>query len=700
MRTPLFVVPLLAALVAAQAPTPTPTSAPTRLTLEQTIGRGARVEYVTPPPPVRWAPDGKHLLRGEEWLEPLTGNAVARPETRTESRPARGGARRRGPGRAELPADAGAAREVQPSPDAKRTAFVRDHNLQVYEAATKETWAVTSDGAPTIRNGILDWVYQEEVYGRGNFRGHWWSPDSRKVAFLRLDETAVKDFTVIDHVPAPLDKDKTVKVEVEKYPKAGDPNPTCRLAIAHADARRVVWADLGAFPADLLVVRVGWTPDARQLVCQIQDRIQTWLDLCYVDPESGKVQRILHEESPTWVNVLEEPRWLADGTFLWVSERTGYKHLYHHAADGKLLHAVTAGEWEFRSIERLDEANGIVWFHGGKDSAIANNLYRVRLDGSDLTRITKGDGSHQVEWNGDATLLLDTVSSVATPPVIRLCRADGTLVRELGASQEHDLQARGFSRPELLELKARDGFGLDAVLIRPVPLDTSARYALWIETYSGPDAPSVSNSFRASAWAQFLAQQGIASLQVNVRTASQKGRAIIGKLYKNFGAQELADLEDAIADLARRHPWIDTDRVGITGWSYGGFMTAYALTHSKAFRLGIAGAGVYDWRLYDTIYTERYMSTPELNPEGYRQSSCLEAAKDLHGHLVLLHGTMDDNVHLQNCMRMVYELQKADKDFELMLYPRSRHGVGSAAQNWQMRKLIWKQIETHLGAPK
>jgi dipeptidyl-peptidase-4 len=273
------------------------------------------------------------------------------------------------------------------------------------------------------------------------------------------------------------------------------------------------------------------------------------------------------------------------------------------------------------------------------------------------------------------------------------------VLRELGASEVPALAEYRTSTWELVQIPARDGFLLDAAVLKPVPFDEGQSYPVWLSTYSGPDAPSVRNRWNGSAWWQYLAQHGVIGFQVNVRTASGKGHAVISKCYRRLGEQELADLEDALAWLTA-HPWADEARVGITGYSYGGFMTAYALTHSDRFALGIAGSGVYDWRLYDTIYTERYMDTPQRNLEGYDRTSVLKAAKDLKGHLVITHGTIDENVHLQNAVQLVYALQKAGAEsFELMIFPEQRHGIRDADLRWHMRRLEWRAIEQHLRPP-
>lgn len=664
------------------------------LTLEQTVGLGGRVHFVAPVAPVAWASDGQHLVvrgrSGVEWLDPRTGERKRPAPDAREAAP-----KVPVPGLVEGPD----RRVPVASPDQKSVAFVRDNDLHVEDLATRETTRLTTDGSRLIYNGLLDWVYQEEVYGRGKFRGHWWSPDGARLAFLRLDQQGVKEFTVVDHVPdvRSLDVDKTVRLETDFYPKAGDPNPTARLGIVDRKGE-TVFADLGAYPEDILIVRVGWRPDASAVVFQVQNRIQTWLDLCTCDPESGQVTRLFRETSESWVNILEEPLWLADGSFLWQSERTGYRHLYHHEADGSLRRAITTGEWQVRDVLRLDEATGRIWFTGTKDGAVNDNAYRTTLAGEDPVRLTPGAGKHGIKLNADASMFIHTFSTLTSLPEVRLCDGEGRVLRVLDRAEPRDLEIYGYQSPELVQIPARDGYLMDATVLKPADFDPEARYAIWLETYAGPGHPSVRNAWQADPWPQFLAQQGYIVLQVDNRSASDKGQRYTAACYRNFGKSELADLEDAIVWLGG-NPWADTSRVGITGWSYGGTMAAYALTNSKTFKLGIAGAGVYDWRLYDTIYTERYMDTPQANPVGYRESSCIERAAHLHGHLILVHGTMDENVHLQNALRFAYALQKAHKDFELMLYPKSRHGVGSFEQHWHLRRLTWRAIQQHLGGP-
>ena len=583
-------------------------------------------------------------------------------------------------------------REAHFSPDDSKLAFVRDQDLHVVDLASGSEARLTWGGNEDLLNGVLDWVYQEEIYGRGDYQGYWWSPDSSRIAFLQLDESPVPEFTVIDHIPQHL------KNEVTRYPKAGDPNPKPRVGVVSASGGETLWIDLSGYrPEDLLIVRVGWNNDGTEVILQAQNKEQTWLDLIAASPENGSCRRLLRETTPAWVNRLDAPYWLQDGSFLWSSERTGWRHLYRYSSQGELLGAVTSGDWEARQLHGVDEESGWVYFSGTRRSPIGLDLYRVKLDGSQISRLTQRPGSHRVRFNSDLSLFVDAWSDFNTPTQTRVHRADGHELRAVDSNPSHRLSQLRLTPPERIQVLTRDGFTLEALLIKPVDFDPSRRYPVMSHVYGGPHAPRVVNRWGGTTylWHQYLAQQGYLIWICDNRTASGKGAQSTWPAYRKLGETELRDLEDGL-DWLKNQPWVDSSRIGLWGWSYGGYMTSYALTHSSRFKIGIAGAPVTDWRLYDTIYTERYMGTPQGNPEGYDKSSVLKAAGNLRGKLLLLHGTIDDNVHLQNTMQLIHELQKADKQFELMLFPGSRHGVRSPQQVWHLRQLMTRFILDNL----
>ncbi|MXX61701.1 MAG: prolyl oligopeptidase family serine peptidase [Holophagales bacterium] len=579
------------------------------------------------------------------------------------------------------------------APNGRRVAFVRDADLYVVDASGNEL-RLTTDGGENTLNGKLDWVYQEEIYGRGNYQAHWWSPDSRRVAFLQTDERDVPRFTVVDHIPfrPPL--------EVYPYPKAGDPNPRVRLGVAKASGAGISWIDPDLYGHDeILIVNVTFSPDGH-VWYQVQDRRQTFLDLHRADPATGESERVLREESHAWVNVLGPPRFLEDGSFLWLSERTGFQHLYRHDQDGKLVRTLTDGRWEVRSLLAVDEDAGAAYVSGTYRSTLGADVLRVPLEGAAPTVLTEATGSHRANFpeEGPVRHWIATSSDLHTPTTMTLRNAGGEPVRKLGGGDVPDLARFDISKPELLQISTSDGVDLEAMLIRPHGFDPDRVYPAWVHVYGGPHAQQVRNGWPGSRgmWFQYLAQQGIVVLVVDNRIASGKGVESTWPVYRNFGEQELIDLVEAVDWLGAK-PWVDAGRIGLDGWSFGGYMTLFALTRSDRFRAGIAGGSVVDWRAYDSIYTERYMSTPDDNPDGYERTSVLETAGDLHGDLLIIHGTMDDNVHMQNTLQMAWKLQKAGKPFEMMLYPKSRHGVTDPDLSLHLRetmaRFILKTIE-------
>jgi dipeptidyl-peptidase-4 len=581
------------------------------------------------------------------------------------------------------------------SPDGRMVAYVRNFNMYVVDVATQRERSLTTDGHAKLFNGRLDWVYQEEIYGRGDFKAFWWSPDSTRIAYLQLDESAVKDFTVVDHIP------NQQNLEIYAYPKSGMPNPSVRLGVVNAFGGETKWTDLFKYQsAEPIISRVGWKADSSRMVFNICNREQTWLDVNLVDLPSGKVQTLFRETTKAWVEAdsTELPRWLKDGSFLWQSERDGWKHLYHYGSDGLLIRQVTSGKWEARTLHGVDETNGWIYFSSTERSHIGSDAYRIKMDGSGMQRLTEATGTHTVSFNSSFTHFIDTWSNAWTPAQVKVFACDGKLTRILEENKVEALNQYKLSKPEFLKVKTRDGFEMEAMMIKPPDFDPSKKYPVFQHTYSGPHAPQVRDVWftgMGNGWHQLLAQKGYIVWVCDNRSASGKGAESTWTAYKNLGEPELRDLEDGVAYL-KTLPYVDASRIALNGWSYGGYMTSFALTHSTVWKVGIVGAPVTDWHLYDTIYTERYMLTPQNNPEGYERGSVIKAAKNLSGKMLLIHGAIDDNVHMQNSVQFIYELQKAGKQFEFMLYPKSRHGVGDPRLVRHMREKMLKFIEENL----
>jgi dipeptidyl aminopeptidase/acylaminoacyl peptidase len=639
--------------------------------------------------------DGEHFVQykgGRAYkVQATTGKAEPMPigAQSAEPRPAIG---RRGPARVEeslehkdgdlylLKKDGSAPQRLTKSPGKKKelyslspggkyVAFVHANNLYTVDVATQTERALTNDGSATISNGKADWVYFEEIFNR-DWRAYWWSGDGDHLAFLHFDDKNVKKFTVVNHIPVLQD------VETTPYPKAGDPNPVVTVNVATLASGKVRPIDTASYPAaETLYPRAGFLPDGKTVYFYVQDRTQTWLDLCTAPIDGGPVQKLLRNTTQAYVEDPGEPRFLNDGSFLLTSEKTGYRHFYHHASDGKLINAVTSGPWEVRSLVHVDEDKGLLYFMGMQDDPIGANLYRVKLDGKDLQRLTLSPGEHRIVFSPKANYFVDFHSNPTTPVQARLYRTNGALVRTLDTNPVYATEEYKLGTYEMVQIPTSDGFQIEGSVLLPPDFDARRKYPVWFMTYAGPHAPTMRNAWVADQLRdQLLANLGIVVFKCDPRSASGKGAIYTFSAYRQLGIQELKDIETAIKWLCQR-PYIDANRIGMSGHSYGGFMTAFAMTHSKLFAAGISGAPVTDWHNYDTIYTERYMSTPQLNSEGYAKTSVVSAARDLHGKLLILHGIMDDNVHVQNTVQFVDELQKANKPFEMMFYPRSRHGI-------------------------
>ena len=625
--------------------------------------------------------------------------------------------------------DARAWRHPTLSPDGQQVAFVEANDLYIVNIQDGQRRRITSDESDTILNGILDWSYQEEIYGRGNFKAIWWSPDSRQLAFLRLDITAVYPFTLADS-RTPRGGTLTTR-----YPKVGDPIPAAQLWVTDNDGRLTPIFQPAEDEREQLIVRVGWHPGGQHVIYQVMNRLQNWLEVRQSPPvtatggpaaEHG--ERVLtRDESTTWVEVLGEPHWLPDGQFLWLSDQpVGRRRVWRISADGRLRVAVTPSDMDVRSIEFVSPDGQLMFVTGDRQrGTVGQQIYRVDLtadsrqpDGltTAMQAVTTEPGWHEVDVSPDGKWLLDRFSRLEQPPELRLL--------EIVGSQPADASGDGAEVPPSIEVRKRvlvaaakietpllpvqwltittaDGVPLPAYLIRPAASSQQAgpsgRTPVLIETYGGPQAPSAVDRWSGPRhlYRQMLAQQGIAVLVTDNRSSAGRGIADTWKTHRRMGVIELADTLVAV-DWLKQQPWVKADAIAMRGWSFGGFLTAYALTHSDAFAAGVAGGSPTDWRNYDAIYTERYMGSPIDNKAGYDETSVNLAAKELHGALLLIHGEMDDNVHPANTLQLARELQRAGKRFDMMVYPGSAHGVKDADQVYHMMQMVTAFLHEHL----
>ncbi|HEV3384076.1 MAG TPA: DPP IV N-terminal domain-containing protein, partial [Gemmata sp.] len=581
------------------------------------------------------------------------------------------------------------SRFVTFAPDGKSIAFVRGSNLFAVNVEKPEEKQLTTDGGGDIVNAHGDWVYEEEIFNR-NGKAFWWSPDGKQLAFMRFDDAPVRRFNIVNL------NSLQPKMETYPYPKTGDPNPLVKIGVVPAAGGKAVFLDYGEYPPDGIVIsRVGWMPNSKAVFAYVQNRTQTWLDFVVWDTPESKPRKLFRETTKAWVEDLGQPHFLPDGSFLLVSERSGWKHLYHFAADGKSIAPVTSGEWEVHDVLRVDAESKQVYFTAAMTSPTGTDLCRATFGGKTELLTEKGK-THSVTLALSGPLFIDRFSDSKTPQQSAVWDADNGVVRKLDTNPVRERDELKFGKTERVRIAMKDGFELEAMITYPPVFDPKKKYPVWIFTYAGPHAPTVRDGFGGGRMMDnTLGTSGIIVFRVDPRSASGKGAQSAWSCYKQLGVQELKDLEEAVGWICQ-NPWADAARVGISGHSYGGFMAAFALTHSKVFAAGIASAPVTDWKLYDTIYTERYMLTPKENADGFAKSSCVAAAKNLHGRLLIVHGMIDDNVHMQNSVQLVDALQKAGKDFELMFYPESRHGIGSPHYN----KLQLEFIRRTMGVGK
>jgi dipeptidyl-peptidase 4 len=636
-----------------------------------------------------WSPDSKHLLfdsQGQLWYYSLdTGTAV------------------------QLTSSPDASGDPKFSPDGKRLAFVRKHNLYVHPVSgeegerplTREEKEKDKDKDrdkgknkdDNILNGEVDWVYGEELDVRSNF---FWSPEGHEIIFLQMDETRVPTYPITDWLPT------HPRVEQEKYPKAGDPNPSVRMGVVGGNGGKVRWIKL-TDDGDTYVPRFGWIREGWAWA-EVLNRKQDVMDLYFIEAKSGRSRKVLTESAPdAWVNVNDDFRILKSGDrFLWTSWRDGHTHIYLYsfnapdpmAADAKLERQLESGDYEVIAISGVDEASGTVFFTANKGDPRQEKLFSVKLDGSGMQGISSEAGSYAASFADDGKHLVETHSATLTPPRISVCAPAGPCQKiwEGRSVADYDPIA-----PKMLEFKAEDGTVLYGDLILPRPADASQKIPvpLIVHIYGGPVEQTVQDAWGGTTalFHQMLANEGFAIFSIDNRGTPNRGKKFSAATRLQSGGVELKDQLTALDQLYAQFPQLDRTRTAIWGWSNGGSMTLYALTHSDRFKAGISVAPVTNWRDYDSIYTERYMGLPKDNASAY-DDSIVSAAGSLHGSLLLVHGTSDDNVHFQNTIQMTDALVRAGKQFWLMVYPNKTHGIagtGTRTQLFHMMEDFWNK---------
>jgi dipeptidyl-peptidase 4 len=562
------------------------------------------------------------------------------------------------------------AEELHPrlSPTGTHVAYVRGNNLYVVDLASGLERQLTADGSDTILNGTPSWIYLEEILGRGS-NAFWWSPDGTRLAFMRFDDGPVPTFPIY-HADG-----QHGSLEVTRYPKAGDANPYVRIGVVAIADGKTTWLDFDE-KADAYLAFPDWSTDSQTVFVQWMNRGQDTLRV-FACPVSTGRPRLLHEEKQaSWVDWYEDFTPLADGSVLFSSDVDGWRHLYRYGADGALAARLTTGAWRVQQLLRVVEADGWVYFTGRPTKSWDTQVMRVKLAGGEPQILTKDGGAHKGLVSPDGAYVVDTVSTLTSPTRITLRHGDGTVVREVAdAASSPTFDGIAWGQAELFTIPSADGkFQLPAYWVKPPDFSPSKKYPVIFTVYGGPEAGTVQDAWPGLS-AHYWAQRGVITISVDHRGSGHFGKAGTALMHRQLGKWEMTDLMTAAAWL-RTRPFVQGDRIGITGSSYGGYTTAMALTYGAgAFNFGIAGSSVTDWALYDSVYTERYMDRPSENPEGYKAGAVLTYVDRYKGGLRLTHGTIDDNVHMQQTVQLCDWLTSHDKRFELMIYPDSRHGI-------------------------
>lgn len=556
------------------------------------------------------------------------------------------------------------------SPDGKKIAFVRDNNIFIVDLSTAKEQQITFDGKVNeIINGATDWVYEEEFSFSQAF---FWSPDSKKIAWYRFDESGVKEYQLTVY------GDLYPEQEKYKYPKAGEDNSKVTLHIWNVESGKASPIDIGK-ETDIYIPRVKWTEDPEILAFYRMNRHQNKLELLLADAENGKSHVIYTEENKTYIEINDHWYFMKDKSgFLLTSERDGYRHIYRYTLDGKQLSQLTSGKWEVTDIAGIDEHNNKLYFVSTEVSPLERNLYSIGLDGKNKICLTPKKGYNIPEFSNKCIYFINRLSDINTPSFITVNKADGAEVRVIqdNAKLKETMKEYGFAKTEFFSFRTHDGVDLNGWMLKPADFDPLKKYPVLFTIYGGPGSQTVMNLWgMVSSWNQLFAQNGIIVVSVDNRGTGGRGEEFKKCTYLQLGKYETLDQIEAAKYLGSLS-YIDKDRIGMWGWSFGGYMTLSCLTiGADYFKTGVAVAPVTNWKYYDNIYTERFMQTPKENPQGYESNSPINHAAELKGKLLIIHGMADDNVHTQNTYDFISALTAANKQFEMQLYPNSNHGI-------------------------
>lgn len=559
-------------------------------------------------------------------------------------------------------------RNVKLSPNGKLVGFVKDHNIYVVDLQSGKETQLTTDGSENILNGEFDWAYEEEFSMADAWR---WSPDGTKIAFWRMDQTRVKIFHLVDEMTT------YNSVFNLKYPKAGEQNSIVKIGVIELNSLKTKWMNTGRND-DIYIPRIYWTNTSSKLAILRLNRLQNKMEMLMANTNNGKSMVIIKDTDPKWVDVTDNIKFLKNSDqIIWTSEKSGFRHAYLYNYYGNFLKQITGGRWEISQIIGVDEANNWVYFTGKKDSPIEQNIYRTKLDGTNLERISKNDGWHIPNFSPKYNAYIDEYSSVTTPTKTILNKADGSVIKVLAEDNIPALKDYNFTYPKFVTVKTQDGTELNAYMIKPTNFDPNQKYPVLVYGYGGPGSQLVVDKWggKRTLWHQFIAEHGYIVFCLDNRGTGGRGKAFKNLVYGDLGKWAVHDQIQGAKYLASL-PYVDSNRLGFWGWSGGGYLTLMMMTKAAGyFKVGVSVAPVSDFHLYDAIWTERYMNLPKNNPMGYRSASVMTYANKLKGHLLMIHGTTDDNVHFQNTLQLVNKFEEDLKQFDLMVYPNRNHSI-------------------------